>query len=151
LYERGDGELMAVSDALSRDTMDKDIVLCHRCLEAVDAVIEDESRTEEGTRREEHESESREEDVLTVAEMAAAQVEAYGGGAVLFRNEDRLRDEDGLICQVFGKGDVRVLVPPALRSKVLNLVHGNRLGGHWKKLRTAAKGALQILLAGVGV
>jgi RNase H-like domain found in reverse transcriptase len=27
LYERGDGELMAVPDALSRDTMDKDIVL----------------------------------------------------------------------------------------------------------------------------
>jgi RNase H-like domain found in reverse transcriptase len=33
LYERGDGELMAVPDALSRDIMDKDIVLCHRCLE----------------------------------------------------------------------------------------------------------------------
>jgi hypothetical protein len=138
LYERGDGELIAVPDALSRDTMDKDIVLCHRCLEAVDAVSEDGSRNEEGTCRKGHESESREEDFVTVAEMAAAQVEAYGGGAVLFRNEDRLRDEDGLICQVFGKGDVRVLVPPALRSKVLKLVHGNKLGGHWGILRTAA-------------
>jgi hypothetical protein len=58
LYERGDGQLMAVPDALSRDTMDKDIVLFHRCLEAVDAVSEDGSRTEEETRREEHESES---------------------------------------------------------------------------------------------
>jgi hypothetical protein len=67
LYERGYGELMAVPDAFSRDTVDKDIVLCHRCLEAVDAVSEDGSRTEEETRSEEHESESREEDVVTVA------------------------------------------------------------------------------------
>jgi hypothetical protein len=130
LYERSDGELMAVPDALSRDTMDKDIVLCHCSLEAVDAVSEDGSPTEEETRRVEHESESREEDIVTVAEMAAAQAEAYGDGAALLENENRLRDEDGLICQVFGKGDVRVLVPPTLRSKVLKLVHGNRLGGH---------------------
>jgi hypothetical protein len=130
LYERGDGEIMAVPDALSRDTMDKVIVLCHRCLEAVDAVRQDESRAEGGTRREEHESESREEDVETVAGMAAAQAEAYGDGATLLRNKNRLCDEDGLICQVFGKGDVRVLVPPALWSKVLKLVHGNMLGGH---------------------
>jgi 2,3-bisphosphoglycerate-independent phosphoglycerate mutase len=41
LYERGDGEFMAVPDALSLETMDKDIVLCHRCLEAVDDVSED--------------------------------------------------------------------------------------------------------------
>jgi hypothetical protein len=54
LYERGEGELMAVPGALSRDTMNKDIVLCHRCLEAVDAVSENESRTENETRREEH-------------------------------------------------------------------------------------------------
>jgi hypothetical protein len=67
LYERGDGELMAVPDAISRDTMDKDIVLCHRRLEAVDAVSEDGSHTEEKTRRREHESESWEEDVVTVA------------------------------------------------------------------------------------
>jgi hypothetical protein len=52
LNERGDEELMAVPDAISRGTMDKDIVLCHRCLEAVDAVSEDGSRTKEGTRRE---------------------------------------------------------------------------------------------------
>jgi hypothetical protein len=35
LYKKGDGELMAVPDAVSRDTMDSDVVLCHRCLEAV--------------------------------------------------------------------------------------------------------------------
>jgi hypothetical protein len=79
LYERGDGELMAVPDALSQDTMDKDILLFHRCLEAVDAVSEDGSGTEEETRREEHESESREEDVVTVAEMV-------GGGLWRWRD-----------------------------------------------------------------
>jgi hypothetical protein len=139
LYERVEGELMAVPDALSRDTMDKDIVLCHRCLEAVDAVGEDGSHTGEETRREEHESESREEDVVTVAEMAAAQAEVYGDGAALLRNEDCLRNEDGLICQVFGKEDVRVLVPPKLRSKVLQMVHEKRQIGHWGILRAAAR------------
>jgi hypothetical protein len=110
LYERSDGELMAVPDALSRVTMDIDIVLCHRCFEAVGAVSEDRIRTEEGTRREEHESESGEEDVVTVAEMAAAQAVPYEDGAALLRNEDRLRDEDGF-----------------------------RLGGHWTILRAAAR------------
>jgi Integrase zinc binding domain len=137
LYERSDGELMAVPDALSRVTMDIDIVLCHRCFEAVGAVSEDRIRTDEG--REEHESESGEEDVVTVAEMAAAQAVPYEDGAALLRNEDRLRDKDGYICQVFGKKDVRMLVPPALRSKVLKLVHENRLGGHWTILRAAAR------------
>jgi transposase InsO family protein len=83
--------------------------------------------------------EAREEDVVMVAEMAAAQVEAYGDGVALLRNEDHPRDENGFITQVFGKGYVRVLVPSALRSKVLKLVHGNRLGGHWGILRTAAR------------
>jgi hypothetical protein len=38
--ERGDGALMAMPDALSRDTMDKSVVLCHRCLEAVQDMSE---------------------------------------------------------------------------------------------------------------
>jgi hypothetical protein len=40
LYERGDGELMAVPDALSRDTMDRTVTLCHNCLESVNSVAE---------------------------------------------------------------------------------------------------------------
>jgi Integrase zinc binding domain len=55
------------------------------------------------------------------------------------RNEDRLRDEDGLLCQVFAKGDVRVLVLPTFWSKLLKMVRGNRLSGHWGILRTAAR------------
>jgi hypothetical protein len=105
----------------------------------VEAVSEDGSRAEEGTRREKHESESREEDDVTVEEMATAQAKAYGDGAALLRNEDRLRNEDGLICQVFGKGDVRMLAPPALRSRLLKLVHENRLDEQWGILRTAAR------------
>jgi hypothetical protein len=46
LYERSDGELKAVPDELSRDIMEKDIELCHRFQEAVDAVTKDGSRTE---------------------------------------------------------------------------------------------------------
>jgi transposase InsO family protein len=43
------------------------------------------------------------------------------------------------LCKVFGKQDVRVLIPQALRDKVLRLMHGNRAGGHWCALRTAAR------------
>jgi hypothetical protein len=42
--------------------------------------------------------------------MAAAQAEARGDGAALLNNKDRLRDEYGLICQVFGKNDAQMLV-----------------------------------------
>jgi hypothetical protein len=47
-----------------------------------------------------------EENVVAVAKMAAAQLEAWGNGAALLKTEDRLRDEDCSICQVFGKNDV---------------------------------------------
>jgi RNase H-like domain found in reverse transcriptase len=40
LYERGDGARMAVPDARIRDTMEKSVVLCHRCLEAVEDMSE---------------------------------------------------------------------------------------------------------------
>jgi hypothetical protein len=77
--------------------------------------------------------------VLFVEEMLAAQAEAYGDGSALLKDEDCIRDEDGLLCKMFGKQDVRALVPQALRDKILKLVHGNRVGGHWGVLRTAAR------------
>jgi RNase H-like domain found in reverse transcriptase len=49
LYKRGDGELMAVPDALSRDSMDSDLALFHQCLEVVQAVVEDAEVVERGT------------------------------------------------------------------------------------------------------
>jgi Integrase zinc binding domain len=39
---------------------------------------------------------------------------------------------------VFGEKDVRVMVPPELREKVLQKVHGSKARGHWGTLRTAA-------------
>jgi RNase H-like domain found in reverse transcriptase len=63
LYERGDGALMAAPDALSRDTMDKSVVLCYPCFEAVQDISEG-GECAEGR------------DVLTVEEMLAAQAEA---------------------------------------------------------------------------
>jgi transposase InsO family protein len=126
MYERDDGALMAVPDALSRDTMGKSVVLCHPCLEAVQDISEG-GECAEGR------------DVLTVEELLAAQAEAYGDGNALLKDEDCIRDGEGLLCKVFGKQDVRVLVPQALRDKVLKLMHGNRVGGHWCVLRTAAR------------
>jgi hypothetical protein len=61
LYKRGDGEPLAVPDALSRDTMDSDVALCHRCLEAV----EDADVVERGT-------------MLEADEVRAAQERQYG-------------------------------------------------------------------------
>jgi hypothetical protein len=51
-----------------------------------------------------------EENVVAVPKKAAAQAEAPGDGAALKKNEDRLRDEAGLISQVFWKNDVQMLV-----------------------------------------
>jgi Integrase zinc binding domain len=45
----------------------------------------------------------------------------------------------GYCARFLGKYDVRVLVRQALRDKVLKLVHGNRVGGRWGVLRTAAR------------
>jgi hypothetical protein len=80
LYERGDGALMAVPDALSRDTMTKSVEFCHRCLEAAQDMNEG-GECAEGR------------DVLTVEEVLAAQAEAYGDGSALLKNEDCIRDE----------------------------------------------------------
>jgi hypothetical protein len=52
-------------------------VLCHPCLEPVDAASEEGNRTEEETRHAERESESRKRNVVTVAEMAAAKTQAH--------------------------------------------------------------------------
>jgi hypothetical protein len=58
--------------------------------------------------------------------MAAAQAEARGDGAAPQNNEDRLRVEDGLICQVFGKNDVQMLVTMKLARSCRYAIGGNR-------------------------
>jgi hypothetical protein len=62
---RGDGELMAVPEALSRDTMDPEVVLCHLCLEAVQEVAEGPVTFEEDR-------------VLSPEEVRKFQIDEYG-------------------------------------------------------------------------
>jgi hypothetical protein len=45
IYAPGDGTLMAVPDALLRDTMDPHVTLCQRCLESANAEHEVEEAT----------------------------------------------------------------------------------------------------------
>jgi RNase H-like domain found in reverse transcriptase/Integrase zinc binding domain/Integrase core domain len=125
LYKRGDGELMAVPDALSRDTMDSDLALCHRCLEVVQTVVEDAELVERGT-------------MLEADEVRAAQERQYGADGAGIEGEDCLKDEDGVWRRVFGENDVRVIMPTELREKVLQKLHGSKASGHWCVLRTAA-------------
>jgi hypothetical protein len=47
--------------------------------------------------------------------------------------------EDDLLYRVFTKTDIRIVVPKTLRSAVLKLVHGSRMVGPWRVLRTAAR------------
>jgi hypothetical protein len=109
---------MAVPDALSRDTMDPDVVLCHRFLEAVQAVTEDTA------------SDGREA-MLEPEEVRAAQERQYGAGGAILKGEDYVKDEDGVWCRNFGERDVRVVVPSELQAKVLQKVHGSKTRGHW--------------------
>jgi hypothetical protein len=117
---------MVVPDALSRATMDRTVVLCHKCLECVGTVEEDLDVIL--TR-----------DPVTVAEMRAAQEVAYGEDGTQLPKRDAVRNEDGLWCRVLGENDVRVFVPPVLRRKVIMESHGSATAGHWGVLRTAAK------------
>jgi hypothetical protein len=85
---------MAVHDALSRETMDKDVNLCHRCLDAVQYTVEKDDGSVEGR------------DVLKVEELLAAQAESYGYGDALLKDDDCIKDEAGLLCKVFGNASV---------------------------------------------
>jgi hypothetical protein len=125
IYKRGDGELMAEPDALSRENMDSDVALCHQFLEAVQAVVEDADVVERET-------------MLETDEVRAAQERQYGTDCAGIEGEDCIKDEDGVWCRVFGENDVRVIVPTELREKVLHKVHGSKVRGHWGVLRTAA-------------
>jgi RNase H-like domain found in reverse transcriptase len=83
-YSRGDGELMAVPDALSRDTMNPDVVLCHRCLEAVKKVAEGPVTIEEDR-------------VLSPEEVRKFQNDEYGTDGERLEGEDYVRDSKGRI------------------------------------------------------
>jgi hypothetical protein len=71
--------------------------------------------------------------------MLAAQAEACDDGNALLKEEYCIRDEEGHVHGVCGKQGYRILVPQALCDKAMKLGHGNRVGGHWGTLRTAAR------------
>jgi transposase InsO family protein len=118
IHAAGAGELMAISDALSRDFVPGS-VLCDRCLEVVAEV---------------------ESDVPLETECAAmmkAQEETFGNLEKYVQpRDDYMVNEQGLVCRLL-QNRVRVVVPEAMKERVLNRVHGSRHFGHWGVTRTA--------------
>jgi hypothetical protein len=119
IHAAGNGELMSVPDALSRDFVESS-VLCERCLEVVAVIDEEEiASTEEESR------------------MRAAQVAEFGDLDIAkLKAPDLLLNENGILCKLTSK-TVRVVVPSSLRETVLEKVHGSRSLGHWGVVRTA--------------
>jgi hypothetical protein len=143
-YAPGYGTLMAVPHALSRDTMDSDLMLCQSCLggmetEAVQDITEAraELSTEENSGK------------LSVESLLVAQKEEYGGDLerVSKQQVNWVVGEDGLIYQISDYG--RIVVPRRLRDVVIRSVHGIIAVGHWGIVRMAKKAKKAILLAGM--
>jgi transposase InsO family protein len=123
MYAPGNGDLMAVPDALSRDTMERDLVFCAKCLESVGAV--DEEATGAG---------------IELDEMVREQGKEFGPAAGAMRRDEAIVElEDGLLAKVSDDGRVRVIVPASLKERVLGIVHGSKTHGHWGTGRTAAR------------
>jgi hypothetical protein len=118
IYAAGAGELMAIPDALSRDFVPGS-VLCDRCLEVVAEVESDVPQETE------------------CAAMMKAQKEIFGNLEKYVQPRgDYLVNEQGLVCRLL-RNRVRVIVPEAMKERVLNRVHGSRHFGHWGVTRTA--------------
>jgi RNase H-like domain found in reverse transcriptase len=115
----GNGSIMVIPDALSRDTMNKDLTLCARCLETMGSVEEELTQV----------------DVLICADLSVQRVtkeqwKEFGDVKDMIEEHGRfLAGEDGLLYRVFTETDIRIVVPKTLRSAVLKLVHGGALGG----------------------
>jgi hypothetical protein len=81
--------------------MGKDVILCHRCLEAAHEgaeVVDDSTGMQKRV------------------EMRAAQTEACEEDWVVISDRNCVLDKDGVVRNVFGNGHARVLVPPVLRQ-----------------------------------
>jgi RNase H-like domain found in reverse transcriptase len=117
----GNGSITVIPDALSRDTMDKDLTLCARCLKTVGSVEEELNQV----------------DVLRCADLSVQRVteeqwKEFGDVKDMVGEYGRfLVGEDGLLYRVFTEMDIRIVVPKTLRSAALKLVHGSRMVGHW--------------------
>jgi hypothetical protein len=65
--------------------------------------------------------------------------------------DDRLRDQDALTCQMFGREDVKVLVLPELQSKTLKVGAWESVGRTLGNITYGSKDSQHELMAGVGV
>jgi RNase H-like domain found in reverse transcriptase len=117
----GNGSIMVIPDALSRDTMDKDLTLCARCLESVGSVEEELNQV----------NILRSAD-LSVQRVTEEQWKESGDVKDMVGEHGRfLVGKDGLLYRVFMETDIRIVLPKTLRSAVLKLVHGSRMLGYW--------------------
>jgi Integrase zinc binding domain/Integrase core domain len=124
LHAAGDGEPMAVSDALSRDFVDGQ-VRCNRCLEVM-AKVDDEQAVES-----------------EVEAMRCTQETEFGNDlGKCARERGYLVSDEKLLCRM-RKDHVQVFVPKAMVERVLQRVQGSRSVGHWGISRTALAVARQ--------
>jgi Integrase zinc binding domain/RNase H-like domain found in reverse transcriptase len=124
-YSPGGGELMAVPDALYRDTMEHDLVFCGRCMEIVSAVDEAGDKVPGG---------------LQEAQVLEAQRAQFGDLQLYIEANDAfLLGADGLLYRVMDSDDIWLVIPDSLCQQVLRHVHGSRAVGHWGVLRTSAR------------
>jgi Integrase zinc binding domain/Integrase core domain len=120
LHAAGDGELMAIPDAMSRDFVDGQ-ALCHRCLEVV-AEIDEDAAEKMG-----HED--------AAETMRHEQKAEFGPLRTFARKNGYFLSDEGLVSRLH-QSQVQVVVPKTIVQKVFGSVHGARTAGHWGVSRT---------------
>jgi RNase H-like domain found in reverse transcriptase/Integrase zinc binding domain len=119
-HAAGDGELMAIPDATSRDFVDG-LVLCHRCLEVVAEIDED------AAEKMSHED--------AAATMRHEQKAEFRHLQTFARKNGYFLSDEGLVSRLH-QSQVQMVVPKPIVQKVLGSVHGARTAGHWGVSRT---------------
>jgi Integrase core domain/Integrase zinc binding domain len=141
-YAPGDGSLMVVPDALSRDTMSEEATLCARSLETVGLMDEenDETSVEERVGR---------VTVLDVATIREAQSKEFKDvGKWVDDDETLLIDVDSVLVKLgAAEGRVLTVVSKCLQRLVLGKIHCSQLHGHWSYSRSASRLAQRWWLA----
>jgi Integrase zinc binding domain len=133
-YAPGDGTLMAVPDALSRDRMDRDLMLCQNCLGGIETeAVRNITDVRAYLSTEENSGE------LSVESLLVAQKEEYGDDLehVSKQQGNWVVVEDGLIYLISDYG--RTVFPRRLRDVFIRSVHGSRAVGHWGVVSTAER------------
>jgi hypothetical protein len=133
-YSPGNGTLMAVPDALSRDKMDRTLLLCQNCLGSME--VEEVREVSEASIIAVADDESME---ITVEKVMEAKQAEYGRHLeeVARKRDTWIVGEDGLLYQVMDVGII--IVPEVLREAVVRSAHGRPSVGHWGVVRTGAR------------